>query len=87
MRLPAFDTGCSSRYVHATSTTRRVIWKPLPSKSIRVAGLDAVEIAAGGDRKCAIRRDGRVVCWGDNFEHVLKDWSDTVLRTPTELAF
>lgn len=38
-----------------------------PRGWVAVKGLDdAVAVAAGVDHACAVRRDGRVVCWGDN---------------------
>jgi alpha-tubulin suppressor-like RCC1 family protein len=41
---------------------------------VGVTGLtDAVEIAAGGDRACARRASGAVVCWGSNFYDQLGD--------------
>jgi alpha-tubulin suppressor-like RCC1 family protein len=36
------------------------------ARPVTVAGIDdAVQIAAAGDRSCAVRRDGSVWCWGE----------------------
>ena len=51
-----------------------------------VAGLTGVvEISVGFDNACALRNDGRVLCWGDNASGAIGQGTTTgVVRVPTE---
>ena len=37
-----------------------------PFMLLLLAGMTAIEVAAGGSHTCAIRSDGKLVCWGSN---------------------
>ena len=41
-----------------------------------------IAVAAGGDHSCALRGDGTVSCWGENFTGALGDGTTTDSRVP-----
>jgi Regulator of chromosome condensation (RCC1) repeat len=51
-----------------------------------VAGIDdADELAVGGSFACALRRNGRVACWGTNSGGELGDWAATGSRQAADV--
>ena len=59
------------------------IERPRP---VLVTGLaDAVDLATGTAHSCAVRRDGSVVCWGDNSALQVSPAAASLVRTPTRI--
>jgi len=48
--------------------------------------LGVKEITAGGLHTCALKTDGSVVCWGDNFYGQIGDNTTTQRNTPTQVS-
>jgi alpha-tubulin suppressor-like RCC1 family protein len=62
--------------------------RPQPTTVVTAAEAQAgvVEIAAGGAHTCARRRDGGLICWGDNSAGQLGAGAPPAVLSPTPLA-
>jgi hypothetical protein len=57
---------------------------PVP---VEVSGLDdAVQVSAGDDHGCAVRRTGKVACWGKNDNGQLGNYGTTGSLAPVEVS-
>ena len=61
----------------------------MPSRSpVRVPSLtDVIDIDAGGDVSCALRRGGQLCCWGRDDNDQLSDWDTWPLEVPHDERF
>jgi alpha-tubulin suppressor-like RCC1 family protein len=55
-------------------------------RQVSAVGADTVSIAAGSKHTCALKSDGTVRCWGDNFHGQLGDGTTTMSAEPVEIT-
>ena len=62
-------------------------WEVVRETPIAVHGLvDSREISAGASHTCAVRKTGRVVCWGGNYGGQIGDGTTATALEPVEVA-
>ena len=61
---------------------------PCRKHPTQVVGItDAIDMSLGPGNSCAVRRNGSVVCWGNNDGGQLGDWTLTDRATPVTVRW
>jgi alpha-tubulin suppressor-like RCC1 family protein len=85
-RLDSGEVFCTGSNEYGQLGTGSAAQQSYQAQQVSALAADTVSIAAGSKHTCALKSDGSVRCWGDNFHGQLGDGSTIMRAEPVEIT-